>query len=448
MSTPIFSEFEAVTSEQWTAQLEKALKGAPLDSLTTNTLEDIPVKAFYRREDTLDLPSFPNLAMPAWVPGWIQRTGSTADSSLESLNDQYGIRSRLRADEKLPWSLDRPLFVSYERLAHPSGNGGAVEAPCYDPIAALLRTGNWNESMWEPAASAVASGSVWVDFDVYAEGGAHRILELGYGMSHLAALLDKFGPGLDSDALPTVYLQTSLAGDFFLDIAKTRAIRWLFVTLAREYGLNLNCRILVRPGLRNKTVYDFNNNLLRSTLECASGIIGGADEAYNLPYDLWFKEPNSFSDRLSITQLLVLKHEAFLNDSQELSDRAYYVDYLTSQLAQKALNLLKKVQLEGGIIEAALRGEPQQEVAHAAGTQQELYDRGDAVLLGSNYQINKEERMSEMVDPGLQEALIQPLHAKAFAQAHPSELPRILPLRWAAGWEADRLKKELHPSNA
>jgi methylmalonyl-CoA mutase len=68
---------------------------------------------------------------------------------------------------------------------------------------------------------------------------------------------------------------------------------------------------LVSPTKR-KTLYDYNVNMLRTTTECMSAIIGGADAIANLPYDSLYHKDNEFGDRIARNQLLVLKTKAIL----------------------------------------------------------------------------------------------------------------------------------------
>jgi methylmalonyl-CoA mutase len=74
---------------------------------------------------------------------------------------------------------------------------------------------------------------------------------------------------------------------------------------------DLECHLLVSPTKRNKTLYDYNVNMLRTTTECMSAIIGGADAIANLPYDSLYHKDNEFGDRIR-NQLLVLKTKAIL----------------------------------------------------------------------------------------------------------------------------------------
>jgi methylmalonyl-CoA mutase N-terminal domain/subunit len=68
--------------------------------------------------------------------------------------------------------------------------------------------------------------------------------------------------------------------NYFFEIAKLRALRLLFNLVAKEYNHDLECHLLVSPTKRNKTS-DYNVNMLRTTTECMSAIIGGADAIAN-----------------------------------------------------------------------------------------------------------------------------------------------------------------------
>src|SRR5690606_20773082 len=103
--------------------------------------------------------------------------------------------------------------------------------------------------------------------------------------------------------------QISTGPNYFFEIAKIRALRKLYATLAKEYGINENCHIIATPSKRNKTLYDYNVNLLRSTSECMSAVLGGADAVCNLPYDALYHKSNEFGERIARNQLLILKHE-------------------------------------------------------------------------------------------------------------------------------------------
>ncbi len=134
------------------------------------------------------------------------------------------------------------------------------------------------------------------------------------------------------------------------------------VTLASEYDVNTNCRILATPSKRNKTIYDYNVNMLRTTTECMSAILGGANTICNLPYDSLYHKSNEFGDRIARNQLLVLKNESYFDKVNNPADGAYYIESLTEQLAEKALDLFKDIEANGGFLNQLKEGTIQRKI--------------------------------------------------------------------------------------
>jgi methylmalonyl-CoA mutase len=97
---------------------------------------------------------------------------------------------------------------------------------------------------------------------------------------------------------------------YFFEIAKLRALRLLFNLVAKEYNHDLECHLCFSYKTQ-QTLYDYNVNMLRTTTECMSAIIGGADAIANLPYDSLYHKDNEFGDRIARNQLLVLKRKLF-----------------------------------------------------------------------------------------------------------------------------------------
>lgn len=109
-----------------------------------------------------------------------------------------------------------------------------------------------------------------------------------------------------------IVLKVAVGTNYFFEIAKLRAIRVLFKLIAKEYNHDLDCHLFVIPTKRNKTLYDYNVNMLRTTTECMSAILGGADTIANLPYDSLYHKDNEFGDRIARNQLLILKKKVIL----------------------------------------------------------------------------------------------------------------------------------------
>src|SRR5690606_13954838 len=132
--------------------------------------------------------------------------------------------------------------------------------------------------------------------------------------------------------------------NYFFEIAKIRALRLLYASLASEYRIEENCHIISQPTMRDKTLYDFNVNLLRTTTQCMSAVLGGIDAIYNTPYDAIYHKNNKFGDLIARNQLLVLKNESYLDKVSNAAEGAYYIDHLTIELAEKALRIFKEIE--------------------------------------------------------------------------------------------------------
>ena len=243
------------------------------------------------------------------------------------------------------------------------------------------------------------------------------VQQLAYTLGHVNEYFNR----LTSIKQP-ITLEVSVGTNYFFEIAKLRALRTLFAILAKEYDHNFDCVIVATPTKRNKTIYDYNVNMLRTTTECMSAILGGANAVANLPYDALYHKDNEFGDRIARNQLLVLKHESFFDKVNNPADGAYYIESLTEQLAEKALTLFKEIEANGGLITQLIEGNIQRKISESAQKEQDLMDSGKEVLLGTNKYPNKNDRMKNDLElyPFLKQnprkTLITPIIEKRLAE--------------------------------
>ena len=155
----------------------------------------------------------------------------------------------------------------------------------------------------------------------------------------------------------------------------------------------MDCNIIVSPTKRNKTLYDYNVNMLRTTTECMSAILGGANAIANLPYDALYHKDNEFGDRIARNQLLILKHESYFDKVNNPADGSYYIENITNQLAEKSLALFKDIEANGGFLKQLNDGLIKRKIQESADKEQELFDTGKEILLGTNKYPNKDDRM-------------------------------------------------------
>jgi methylmalonyl-CoA mutase len=163
-----------------------------------------------------------------------------------------------------------------------------------------------------------------------------------------------------------------------------------------------------------------------------SAILGGANVVSNLPYDAIYHKDNEFGDRIARNQLLILKNESYFDKVNNPADGTYYIESLTEQLASKALTLFKEIESNGGFINLLFNGTIQKKITESAQKEQELFNTGKEVLLGTNKY------------PNLNDAMKQDLELFPFMKQNPRKtiVVPILEKRLAEKVEQERLDQE------
>ena len=106
-----------------------------------------------------------------------------------------------------------------------------------------------------------------------------------------------------------------------------------------------NVVIAAKPIIRNKTIKNYNNNLIRTTSECMSAILGGCDYIKSQAYDYLFKDKNNFSENLMLKQLLIIKEETNIDKVDNICEGSYYISYLIENIMKESFNLFKKLKI-------------------------------------------------------------------------------------------------------
>ena len=108
-----------------------------------------------------------------------------------------------------------------------------------------------------------------------------------------------------------------------------------------------------------------------------------------------YHKDNEFGDRIARNQLLVLKNESYLDKVNNPADGSYYIESLTQQLAEKALALFKDLEENGGFLKQLNDGTIQRKIQESAQKEQDLFDSGKEVLLGTNKYPNPQDHMKD-----------------------------------------------------
>lgn len=441
MKTELFNAFSPVTSKQWKQRIQFDLNGADYnDTLVWNTNEDIAVKPFYHAEDLANLPETITSSPSHWH---ICETIYVADVIK---SNQSALKAIKKGADSIKFIIPNPSVSIEDLLKHIDTTSIPVhlelqfisedfviprKAGIYlhsDIIGNLAKSGNWFSTLNTDFAqfeSIVKSTNTFsIDASLYQNAGANMVQQLAYALAHANEYLNRLDTAEDGVKQHTTCIfNISIGSNYFFEIAKLRALRLLWTTLATEYNFNTNCHIYATPTKRNKTLYDYNTNLLRTTTECMSAILGGSDTICNLPYDAIYHKVNEFGSRMARNQLLILKHESYFDKVNNPADGAYYIETITNQLAEKALELFKNIEANGGFLKQLKEGTIQRKIKESADKEQQQFNAGDMVLTGTNKHANPSDKMKDnlelypFVKTNPRKTLIEPIIEKRLSEA-------------------------------
>lgn len=413
MKTNLFQDFESVTSKQWKQQIQFELKGADYnETLVWESPEGIKVKPFYHSDEEVKTFNANTKATEFSIlqnifVHDIQMSNKKAKDSLN--RGAESIRFTIESEkielaklmENLPLEnvtyyfhlpfLSTEYVKSVNDFASKNNVSFIIQV---DPIGQLCKEGNWFENLnadfdkLNEIAKNSANTFLAIQSGTYQNAGANMVQQLAYTLAHVNEYFNRI-----SAINQPISIEVAVGTNYFFEIAKLRALRLLFSTLAKEYNHTFDCHIVAIPTKRNKTLYDYNVNMLRTTTECMSAILGGANAVSNLAYDAIYHKDNEFGDRISRNQLLVLKEESYFDKVNNPADGAYYIETLTEQLAVKALDLFKDIEANGGLITQLIEGTIQRKISESAQKEQELFDSGKEILLGTNKYPNPNDKM-------------------------------------------------------
>ncbi len=447
MSNPLFNDFDEVSAKAWKQKIQVDLKGADYnDTLIWNSSEGIDVKPFYHADDFKELPNTSTTKGTAWDINqsiFVADVTQSNTKAIDALNRgaesiTFIIPTQDISVEALLQNIDlnsTPIhfkldFIStnfVESLNQLAFKQNAKFFVHTDIIGNLAKSGNWYSTLQEDHTtlndiienSSSLESSISVDVSLYQNAGATIVQQLAYALAHTNEYLNHFGDKIENK----ITFNVAVGSNYFFEIAKLRALRLLWNTLASDYfKAAKECQINVTPSKRNKTLYDYNTNMLRTTTECMSAILGGANTICNLPYDAIYHKDNEFGERIARNQLLVLKHESYFNKVDNPGDGSYYIETLTQQFAEKSLALFKDIEMNGGFLRQLKEGIIQRKIKESAKTEQEQFNNGETVLLGTNKHPNNSDKMSSelelypFIKTKTRKTLIEPIIEKRLAE--------------------------------
>lgn len=449
----LFGTFPAVSTSEWEARITEDLKGADYyKRLVWKTSEGFDVKPYYRDENIQDIAAINSL--PGEYPfvrgndtisnDWQIRQDIETDDSQEAnrlaidaikrgatslglvsadLENTSDVEELLKGISPLEVEINYGAAPSYPSLikviaAFASSKKLAVEklkgSFDFDPISYLLLNGDFWKSEKSDLAQVVSMLKLGIELmpsmkvinvngHYFNSAGATLVQELGFSLAsgnEYLALATSGGLTADEIA-PRMMFSFGVGSNYFMEIARLRAARMLWAKIVEQYKpkneTSMKMWIHCNTSAWNKTLFDPYVNLLRSTTEAMSAIIGGCQSLNILPFDTFYKDPDEFSNRLARNQQIILKEEVYLDKVIDPSAGSYYIENLTELIAEAAWKVFLEIEAKGGMVEAVKSGYIQSETEKSAGLRLDDIANRRLILLGTNQHPNPEEQMLEKI---------------------------------------------------
>lgn len=447
----LFTEFDPVSPQQWKDQLVKDLKGIDFSQLVWHTDNGFDINPFYTAED-LPPAAGPVFAHHDWHISELIVVNDEKEANRAALVALNGGASCLKfcldGNRNLMALLDG-IYIEHIALefmlnshlsdfekqfnnilsARSLSSSNLHVSVNYDVLAHLAEHGNWPTNkaqdlgdVLKAAGMPFNNARVLVDATLYQNAGANQVTELAMVLSHyheyLAYLKEQ---GFDLQALAKgVQLNVAVGSDFFMEIAKLRTLRQLFSLVNQAYGVEAPLFVSCTTSRLTFTSKDPYTNLLRSTTQAMSAVIGGCNALYVTPFsDLQDPGQKAFAERMARNQQLILKEESYLNKAADIGAGSYYIESLTEQLATRAFDLFKSWEAQGGWLACLEKGIAQNVVNTQVAALKEKAASGDLTIIGANKYINPENVATPVSDQPVNTGpmVVEPIRAIRLAEA-------------------------------
>lgn len=449
----LFQQFPEVSTQEWEAVIMKDLKGADYNKkLVWHTDEGFDVRPYYRAEDLLNisyLDSLPNefpytrgyktegnnweivqeitekdptkaneMALKAITKGANLIAFNSADittaDQLELLLQNIDLeKNGVQFNHSKSYVPLVKLFVDYiNRNGY--NKEQIIGAINFDAIVFALKQGKFYHSKAQDLDQLIELINITKELKKFRvinvnglalhNAGATIVQELGYSLgiaSEYIAYITEKGIPIHNIARKMQFT-LSVGTNYFMEIAKIRAIRLLWSTIVNQYNPECECayelKVNTVASSWNKTLYDPYVNILRSTTEGMAAAIGGADSIALKPFDMVYKQEDEFSARINRNIQIILKEESYFDKVVDPSAGSYYIENLTNSIAEHSWKLFQHVEKEGGMLKLVENGEVKADILTSCNKRNMDIATRKYILLGTNQYPNVNEMMLDKME--------------------------------------------------
>ncbi|MEM6724229.1 MAG: methylmalonyl-CoA mutase family protein [Bacteroidota bacterium] len=394
----MFEDFNPVDKQEWIEKVIQDLKGKSFDALKWEVEEDLVLDPFYTAEDVKHVFTLPfGRSSNPWkiaesIPLSDGPTGAKKANLQLITALEGGVESPiLEIDEVLDKKGFQQLFKGvFPDMICPQFRGAFTESQpkaLLQLFAQLLKDQQKNTSEQEVLLHVDPLGFFLEEQDFFEDESTdfNSIMEavefakstfpkarivkvsghylhnnqnsLARELAFMLAFASEYmyqltNRGLSPEvAASSLFFSLSAGGQFFVELAKIRALKLLWMAIQRAYGVEVPEEAVIHVVTSSKTqVEDQNTNMISATTEALSAVLGGIHSLDVLPANVRQEAPTAFTRRIARNVQHLMKSESHLDWVSDPAAGSYYLENLTTKLAHLAWTKFQKLEANGGVL--------------------------------------------------------------------------------------------------
>ncbi|MCF6365008.1 MAG: acyl-CoA mutase large subunit family protein [Bacteroidales bacterium] len=449
----LFDKFNSATTKEWEEKINIDLKGADYKKkLIAKTIEGIDIKPYYRTEDLSDLEYLSSL--PGKYP---YSRGNNTENSKHKIRQNIFIDKYKNANKKaveivskgvtsVGFIIDHKEDISKKELSvllkdidvsnieinfisgihsekvfqlfknyilsNNIDSDTITGSVGFDPIGHKTVTGNCynknNCNFSDKLKSLIKISENYlpkfkiinINAQHFRNAGSTAVQELAFGLAIGSEYMAKANDaGIKTDLIASKIMFTfGIASNYFMEIAKIRAARILWAKIVDAFKVKNkeNCKTYIHSVTCNwnKTAYAPYVNMLRTTTESMSALLGGTDSLLVSPFNATFEKPDDFSERIARNTQIILNEEAYFDKPVDPAGGSYYIENLTNSIAEYAWKLFLEIEQEGGYEKAFNKGIIKEKIENTARQRDMNIAQRKEIILGTNQYPDRNEKIT------------------------------------------------------
>lgn len=427
----LFSEFTPITKQQWIERVNTDLKGEDFDKkLVWRNLNNIEFQPFYSADYALNYLKNTGENTPALINYRKIEVASVETgnaSALKAVTEGvtgliFTINENISVEKLLKGVDLNKIAVSFEiekeavqfakaffafaaqNLKNNSNLKGYFDLGL---ISNYVTTGAINKNQFDATVEVLKSGKDFPNFNAitisgaaYLDSGSNQVQEVAYTLNSIVYVIEELANRevAVKTVLNNLHVQLAIGSEYFVEIGKFRAFNSLLHEVAKKYGVtDFNAALTAKTSVWSKSITDAQTNLLRATTEAMSAILGNVDGVLIDAYDKEFNKASDFSSRIAANISTILKEESYFGKVANPVDGSYYIEEVSTKIAEKALELFKEIEEKGGFYEAFESELIQTQIAEIRQEKIKLISQRRIPMVGVNKYPNLMEKVASNV---------------------------------------------------